>query len=150
MSYGDWPGVTEAVAALQAAFGTAYVEHTGGGCFSVYVPIEGLGFLSVGDIDGPLGENNRGWGVELIETDGEYGGPVCNVPDRSVPKLVEALRAFLRDGTRTGLTRRDLLCMRRDRHHAEAGHLVNPMHMDDPQCAECQQIHRGFYEDDDG
>jgi hypothetical protein len=147
VNYDEWPGVGDAVAALREAFGNAYVEHTGGGCFSIYVPIEGLGFLSVGDIDGPLGGSNHGWSVELVYTDGEYGGPVCNVPDRSVPKLVEALRAFVRDGTRTGLTRHDLLCLRRDQHHATTGHFVNPVHMDDPECVECQEIHRGFQED---
>jgi hypothetical protein len=143
----EGPGVEDAVAALHKAFGNAYMEHTGSGCFSIYVPIEGLGFLSVGDIDGPLGESNRGWGVELIGTDGEYGGQVCNVPDRSVPKLVEALRAFLHDGTRTGMTRHDLLILRRDRHHTAAGHFVNPDHMDDPECAECREIHQGFHLD---
>ncbi|HEX9356996.1 MAG TPA: hypothetical protein VF933_24670 [Streptosporangiaceae bacterium] len=149
MNHNEWPDVNDAITALRQEFLTAYVEHTGGGCFSIYVPIEGLGFLSIGDIDGPLGTSNQGWSVELTEPDGEYGGPVCNVPDRSVPKLVEALRAFVRDGTRTGLTRHDLLCMRRDRHHAEARHFVNPVHMDDPGCAECQEIYQGFQEEDD-
>ena len=144
MNDDEWPGVNDAVAALQKAFGNAYVAHTGGGCFSIYVPIVGLGVLSVGDIDGPLGESNRGWSAELIYADGEYEGHVCNVPDRSVPKLVEALRAFVGDGTRTGLTRHDLLILRRDQHHSAAGHFVNPDHMDDPECAECREIHRGF------
>ncbi|TDB91198.1 hypothetical protein E1264_02590 [Actinomadura sp. KC216] len=148
MSHEQWPGVDEAVAALRKAFGTAYVEHTGGGCFSIYVPIEGMGVLSVGDMHGPLGDSNHGWGVELIDPDGDYAGPVCNVPDRSVPKLVEVLRASLRDGTRTGLTHHDLVCMRRDQHHADTGHFVNPAHAGDPECVECQEIHPGFQADE--
>lgn len=116
----------------------------GGVCFCIYVPIEGLGFLSVGVMDGPLGGSNQGWSVELIYTEGEYGGPVCNVPNRSIPKLVEAVRAFVRDGTHTGLTRHDLLCLCRDQHHATTRHLTNPVHMGDPECVECQEIHRGF------
>lgn len=150
MNHDHWPGVDEAVAALREAFGLAYIEHTGGDCFSIYVPIEGMGVLSVGDMHGPLGDSNQGWGAELIGPDGEYQGQVCNVPDRSVPKLVEALRAFLRYGTRTGVIDHDLLYMRRDQHHSDTGHFVDPAHAGDPELIECREIHQGFQADKQG
>jgi hypothetical protein len=105
------------MAALPDAFGNAYVNYTGGCCYAIYVPIEGHGHLLIGDMEGPLGENNHGWGAELFDNDGDYAGPVCKIPDRSVPKLVDTVRALLRDGTRTGMTRSDLPCIRRDQHH---------------------------------
>jgi hypothetical protein len=143
VTYGEWPGVNDATTALREAFGHASVEdHLRSFC--ILVPIEALGILTVGDIDGPLGESNRGWGVERYRPDGEYVGPVCKVPDRSVPDLVAALRAFVRDGTRVGLTHSDLVCIRRDEHQAATGHFVHPTHIADPGCAECQRIYRDF------
>jgi hypothetical protein len=39
VSCDEWPGVTDAVAALTDAFGNAYVKYTGGGCYAIFVPI---------------------------------------------------------------------------------------------------------------
>lgn len=99
VSYKEWPGVDEAVAALTEQFGNAEVIHTGGPCYSIQVVLEGIGLLWVGDINGPLGESNTGWAAVLNNVNWEYIGPVCEVPDRSVSKLVAGIRAFLRNAT---------------------------------------------------
>ncbi|WP_067819948.1 hypothetical protein [Actinomadura kijaniata] len=139
------PDVDEAVQALKAAFGTAYVQHTGGGCHSIWVPIEGRGGFHVGDIDGPLGESNSGWGVEMIGSDGDYEGPVANIESRSIPDLIEALRLFLRRGERTGMRPIDQWQMDRDAHSNGWRHFVAPtgndrMNTGKPGCPTCQEL----------
>lgn len=117
----DWERdarVSAAVEALRDTFGRAEIVHTGGNCWVIEVPVEGLGSFTVGDESGPLGETGHGFGAELRDTGGEWVKSVMRCADSDPDVLVDALRAYLRDGTRAGLTQADAPCERRGEHHA--------------------------------
>jgi hypothetical protein len=137
MTY-NWHSVDNALYALRETFGHASVEDVGG--FVIQIPIEGRGTIHVGDMDGPLGESGNGWSAELMDPNGEPCGLICKIPDRSVRNLVDALRAFVRNGTRTGLKRRDWAHIRSDEHFKATGHYSGPDYITVTSCAECREI----------
>lgn len=141
--------VYAAVDALRDRFGTAYLENTGGGCFVIWTPIEGLGVITIGDWDGPLSADGTGFTAVLRgvgQEDAER--TVIRLHERDHGLLLRRLADFLLTGRRVGLTWSDLVCERRDRHHAATAHLVTPQAAGEPGCARCGELHRQFLNHD--
>lgn len=92
----QWPNVAEAIEELREAFGNAEIADLAGGCYAIEIVIENFGLIWIGDADGPLGETNKGWGASKSGMDWEHHEEIYTSEDRSIPPLVDAIRAYLR------------------------------------------------------
>jgi hypothetical protein len=138
-----------AVEALRARFGFADIEHTGGGCFVIWVPIEDLGAITVGDWDGSLSPGGIGFTAVLRDTSREDAQiTIVRLLQRDHDLLLRHVTDYLLTGRRVGLTWADLACERRDAHHDATGHLVTSQCAGEPGCARCDTLHRLFLDHD--
>lgn len=83
--------------------GNAYIEMTGGGCHAIYLPLGNDGLLSVTDAYDPLSVDGESFGVWHSAWCNEEGQTVYRSDDRDHDALIRGIRAYLADGTRTGV-----------------------------------------------